>query len=111
MMEFKKHIALLLLVGFSFPQVVNSVHYFVVPHYNKTGAEVSNQITAPIYHYHSCDYHLAGINGILFSNCQSQQPFNKEDLVPQQFYYSFDHNIEFAFHYQLRGPPEKIALF
>lgn len=104
MKDCKKYIALFLFAGFSFPQVAKSVHYFVIPHYSKPITPGSHQLSVPIYDYHSCDYHLTGLNLILFLNYHSK---NQKNVVgtAQIFFYSFDHEIELAFNFQLRGPP------
>lgn len=107
MTYFKKHIALLLLAGFAFPQVANSVHYFVVPHhYNFEEEHFSKKVNNPAYDYHLCDYHLTGLTFIINPNILPD--LQVKFLEPKQlFTYKIGHEIALAFTYRLRGPPNE----
>lgn len=107
MRDIKKYIALILLSGFLFPQAVNSIHYFVVPHKYPSEDGRNKSFSASSYEYHSCDYQLNGFKYNLppvfgedfikgFNNK------NRQDLQVNPVYFPVT-----AYHYSLRGPPLK----
>lgn len=102
----KKHIALFLLVGFLFPQVANSMHYFVVDH--KFSFLDSSKKINPDFEYHSCTYHLNGVSGIVpTENFKEDDPtlyFSKKHKFCRLVNYV--HNPHFNF--SLRGPPGNV---
>ncbi len=105
MQVYKRHIAILLLAGFLFPQVVSGMHYLMVSHSysseNKT-AYKQLDITIP---YHSCHYHLSSFPSVL----PSEYCLKNNDLVtpPATLHFcSLENYVQQPdFNFQLRGPP------
>lgn len=69
MQSYHKHIALLFLGGFLFPQVAGSMHYFVVSHDFSSEKNNSFHTPEPDSLFHSCVYHFNGFSiGIIPQN-------------------------------------------
>lgn len=101
----KRHIALLFLSGFLFPQVAGSMHYFVVSHDFSAEKDNSFSTPEPDSLFHSCVYHLTGMSsGILPQNF----PENSNNF-PSPAIFSFCSKENYAprddFNFLLRGPP------
>ncbi|WP_424492384.1 hypothetical protein [Salinimicrobium sp. GXAS 041] len=105
MQVFKRHIAILLLAGFLFPQVVSGMHYLVVSHSYSSENSTSFKKADRNYLVHTCHYYLNSFPSVLPSqyglknnNCVTPQAtlnfFSLEDYVHQE-----------DFNFQLRGPP------
>lgn len=105
MQHFKRHIVLLFLGGFLFPQVAGSLHYFVVSH--NFSAEKNNSIHSPEPGslFHSCIYHLTGFSGGILP--QDLIIISKDILTPvkSNFFGLENYVHEDNFSFLLRGPP------
>lgn len=103
----KKHISFVLLFGFLFPQVLNGVHYFLIPHDFYAKQENRQELSIPGYAYHSCDYQLAPVESYLSKAVVTRfigMPF----VFKQESFGSVSNHVnELAFHYSLRGPPDR----
>jgi len=109
MQQYKKHIAAFLLVGFLFPQVTSSIHYYVEPHGNSTQDNFVFTQTNKDLRFHSCLFHLNGFSTLLPLG-------NFEEIALVQIskatakFYSFENYVHQPdFHFQLRGPPELLS--
>jgi len=105
MQSFNRHIAILFLGGFLFPQVAGSIHYFVVSHDFSSEKNNSFKTPEPDALYHTCLYHFTGISsGILPKGL----PVISNNFPPQvAFCFSSLENYVHRddFNFQLRGPP------
>ena len=105
MQSLKRHIALLFLGGFLFPQVAGSMHYFVVSHDFSSEKNNSYNNPEPDSLFHSCVYHLTGFtSGILPQDFTIiHRDFPSAPILNNSSLENFVHRDNFNF--LLRGPP------
>ncbi len=106
MNEYKRHIALLLIICFSFPQVATSMHYILNEH--QTSGKTLQYLPAAQEIEHHCTCHLASL---LYRITNLTYPIQNISLINlgEQAYCSLENYVfELAFNYRLRGPPDFI---
>lgn len=105
MQRCKRHIALLLVVGFLFPQVAWSLHFSLVSH-NATQKPRSGYAKSdPNVQYHCCICHLSGSSPLLLMEEYKKTADIKGFQVPHN-YFGLDHYVhQLNFNFHLRGPP------
>lgn len=104
MQSHKKYIALLLLLGFLFPQAANSAHYFLVSHADHKDLRFSADVKVPGFEFHSCDYKLSSIKFLIpeagFLTLDIPDISSEENFKYKPGYFTI-----YNYNYSLRGPP------
>ena len=105
MQVFKKHIAVVLLSGFLFPQIAGSLHFLVVPHDYSVEKETALKKSDGFNQYHFHHYHFTNLTSLLTS------PFNPGtillvNLQTRLISSSLEHYVQYPkYNFLLRGPP------
>ncbi len=104
-----KHIGLLLLAGFLFPQAANALHYFLLPHtLETTNSKTFSFVNPGGYEYHYCDYHLTGTDFAVIKEEQSPDNYVAGYALKQKEEYTSVYISRIYYNYKLRGPPAHI---